>query len=95
MQKGQLSRQMKKVAVLTTVSLTQTEKGYAHSYKVGDKITFYNEGRIPKHYKVCEVGVNGLHLENAQGKTSLFAYDAKEDFHVSREKYWKSLLVNG
>ncbi|HBD4825219.1 TPA: conjugative transfer relaxase/helicase TraI [Legionella pneumophila] len=85
-QKGQLSRQMKKVAVLTTVSLTQTEKGYAHSYKVGDKITFYNEGRIPKHYKVCEVGVNGLHLENAQGKTSLFAYDAKEDFHVSREK---------
>lgn len=85
-QQGQLSRQMKKVAVLATVSLTQTEKGYAHSYKAGDKITFYNEGRTPKHYKVCGVGANGLQLENAQGKTSLFAYDTKEDFRVSREK---------
>lgn len=85
-QQGQLSRQMKKVAVLATVSLTQMEKGYAHSYKTGDNITFYNEGRIPKHYKVCEVNSNGLQLENAQGKTSLFAYDTKEDYRVSREK---------
>ncbi|HAT7956507.1 TPA: conjugative transfer relaxase/helicase TraI [Legionella pneumophila] len=85
-QQGQLSRQMKKVAVLATVSLTQTEKGYAHSYKVADNITFYKEGRTPKHYKVCGVGANGLQLENAQGKTSLFAYDTKEDYRVSREK---------
>ncbi|WP_259293099.1 conjugative transfer relaxase/helicase TraI, partial [Legionella bozemanae] len=85
-QQGQLSRLMKKVTVLATVSLTQTEKGHAQSYRVGDKITFYNEGRIPQHYKVCDLGANGLHLKNAQGKTSLFAYDTKEDFSVSREK---------
>lgn len=83
---GQLSRQINSVSVLTAVTLTQPQKERAEFYQIGDKISFYKEGRAPHHYFVREKNKNALILENKQGKQSEFLLKTTEEFQISREK---------
>lgn len=83
---GQLSRQMKAVLVLAPVHLTPTQKERADTYQIGDRISFYKEGRAPYHYTVRKLNENGLILENSIGKQSEFFLNSKEEYRVAREK---------
>ena len=83
---GQLSRQVNSVSVLTSVKLTQPQKERSEFYQIGDKISFYKEGRTPQHYFVREKNKQGLILENKQGKQSEFRLDTTEEYQISREK---------
>lgn len=83
---GQLSRQVNSVSVLTSVKLTQPQKERSEFYQIGDKISFYKEGRAPQHYFVREKNKQGLVLENRHGKQSEFSLNTKEEYQISREK---------
>ncbi|MCE3043700.1 conjugative transfer relaxase/helicase TraI [Legionella sp. 16cNR16C] len=86
MNKGQLSRQTTTVSVLSTVSLTPPQRERADCYQIGDRISFYKEGRAATHYIVRGKNKNSLVLENLLGKQSEFSLNSKEEYRISREK---------